>query len=191
MNNIQYPLDGASGWGESVRSNFHKFEDNIDDLNLNKTNILNTIGNAELQTTDKTVKGAINENTTQLKEKANKTNAEFEGNMKLNNVDVATNITSNIILQNGWVKLEDTAALKLCKTGNQISAILHIKGGVITGGTVICNLGCTFDHYQNFIAYRYDGLVLGTVTLNKNGNVNVTTLSSNEDVFINITDICE
>ena len=31
MNNIQYPLDGASGWGESVRSNFHKFEDNIDD----------------------------------------------------------------------------------------------------------------------------------------------------------------
>lgn len=135
--------------------------------------------------------GDISEINSSLNAKANKTNAEFEGNMKLNNVDVATNITSDIILQNGWVKLEDTAALKLCKTGKQISAILHIKGGVIAGGTVICNLGCAFDHYQNFIAYRYDGLILGTVTLNKNGDVNVTTLSSNEDVFIVINDICE
>lgn len=35
---------------------------NISDLEADKTDILNAIGNAELQTTDKTIKGAINEN---------------------------------------------------------------------------------------------------------------------------------
>lgn len=87
------------------------YNENVDEYN-------NTIGNEELVTTSKTIKGAINEihnvaddvttinadisnlktsvaqNTSQLNEKANKENSEFTGTMKLNDSNVVTEKTA-------------------------------------------------------------------------------------------------
>lgn len=68
-------LGDVTDLAEKVQTNTN----NISDLKLDKTNILNTIGNVELQTTDKTIKGAINENATQLNDLANNKANKYDG----------------------------------------------------------------------------------------------------------------
>lgn len=104
---------------------------------------------------------------------------------------LSQSIKKELTLLNGWVKNDDDSPAYVVKNGNNITVLMHIKGGSLTNGTVICNIGYTSPHYFNYPVYIWNGEQKGTVTLNKVGDINVTSVSSNEDLFIAINYICE
>lgn len=138
---------------------------NIDEYNA-------TMGNAELSTEDKTIKGAINEikskndetigkikddtqintadisnlktsvaqNTSSLNAKANKSNAEFTGYIKLNNNYVADYETKNMTLLNGWTLVD--GSIECIRVGKVGFINLSLKSGVTnpSGSTQVLEL---------------------------------------------------
>lgn len=79
-------------------------------------------------------------NNAELKEKANKTNAEFTGYIKLNNNDVADIEIKNMTLLNGWTLFD--GSLELIRVGKVGFINLSLKSGVTNpeGSTQVLEL---------------------------------------------------